>query len=77
MNAGHIDAALMFCFYSLAHYILENVSNINGIVLCVIFVDQFLYFRHFSFSHCVVCPSLTYGHQNFANGILNQIRIFE
>jgi hypothetical protein len=37
MNAGHIDAALMFCFYSLAHYILENVSNINGMILCVMF----------------------------------------
>ena len=34
MNAGDIDAALMFCFYSLAHYILENVSSINGMVLC-------------------------------------------
>jgi len=49
MNAGDIDAALMFCFYSLAHYILENVSSINGMVLCVMFCRSVFVLSSFFF----------------------------
>ena len=77
MNAGDIDALLMFSFYSLTHYILENVSIIYGMVLCVMFCRSVFVLCTFSFGHCVVGPSLIYDHHTFANRFLNQIRIFE
>jgi hypothetical protein len=33
----------------------------RSLVLCVCFVDRCLYFCHFIFGHCAVCPSLIYG----------------
>jgi hypothetical protein len=31
-----------------------------SVVLCVCFADRCLYFRPFTFGHCVICPSI-YG----------------
>jgi len=49
MNAGDIDAVLLFSFYSLTHYILENVSSINGMVLSVMFCRSVFVLSSFFF----------------------------
>ena len=38
----------------------SGVRVTRSLILCVCFVDRFLSFRTFSFSFCVVCPSLNY-----------------
>jgi hypothetical protein len=40
--------------------VFSAVHVIRSLVLCVCFVDRCLPFCHFSFCHCVVCPSI-YG----------------
>jgi hypothetical protein len=40
--------------------VLSGVCVTRSLVLCVYFVDRCLSFCHFSFGHCVICPSI-YG----------------
>jgi hypothetical protein len=37
---------------------LSEVRVTRSLVLCVCYVDRCLFFCHFSFGHCVVCPSI-------------------
>ena len=40
--------------------VFSGVCVTRSLVLCVYFVDRCLSFCHFSFGHCVICPSI-YG----------------
>jgi len=41
--------------------VFSGVCVIQSLVLCVCFVDRWLFFCTFSFGHCVVCSSSIYG----------------
>jgi hypothetical protein len=41
--------------------VFSGVRVTRSLVLCVCFVDRFLFFCIFSFGHCVVCSSSIYG----------------
>jgi hypothetical protein len=41
--------------------VFSGVRVTRSLVLCVCFVDGFLFFCPFSFGHCIVCSSSIYG----------------
>jgi hypothetical protein len=44
-----------------SHLVFSGVRVTRSLVLCVCFVERCLSFCTFSFGHCVVCFSSTYG----------------